>query len=395
MIINTDNYHGALVYQGTMYKDAIAVLQKTVQNRDVNPNIKLWYFDELFSLLDWSAEPPVSLDVLYTNRAKQLREKYDYLILMFSGGSDSREILNTFLKSNIFIDEVRCVYPYRITEKIAAKVTQSDLQNEEHPLGMFFEYEFSAKPQLEILSEKSPKTKITLIDQSDIYLSEYKKDVTVTENPSIFCFTFNHIGDKNDPTVKGDWVNTSRNILTKRSLSHDTEKMKQQNIGVIIGADKPKLLINNLNEMSFFFSSFGRSQPAIMPKSSDRYLEELFFWSPDSPLIPIKQSHMILNTINNHINKKQILDYIKQKPVEFIEESFFKRIIYPSYSTKYYEKSKKYNTVPIKSVLSKIDHKAVDRYSDITSSFTTLYDKYMLNVKYARSKLYKIGKFNE
>ena len=44
MIINTDNYHGALVYKGIMYKDAIAVLQKTVQNRDVNPNIKLWYF---------------------------------------------------------------------------------------------------------------------------------------------------------------------------------------------------------------------------------------------------------------------------------------------------------------------------------------------------------------
>lgn len=59
-----------------------------------------------YSLHDWMAEPEEHLDQLYMERAIELRNKYDYIILMLSGGVDSQNILKVFLNNNIKIDKV-------------------------------------------------------------------------------------------------------------------------------------------------------------------------------------------------------------------------------------------------------------------------------------------------
>ena len=42
-----------------------------------------WHFnDEIFSAIDWTIEPPFDLWELYKQRAKQIREQYDYVVLM-------------------------------------------------------------------------------------------------------------------------------------------------------------------------------------------------------------------------------------------------------------------------------------------------------------------------
>lgn len=56
--------------------------------------------------VDWSIEPKESMEELCYRRAQQLRDQYDYLILYYSGGADSKTILETFLKYNIPLDEV-------------------------------------------------------------------------------------------------------------------------------------------------------------------------------------------------------------------------------------------------------------------------------------------------
>ena len=59
-----------------------------------------WHFhDDVFAKVKPTGQ--ISLKELYKERALQLREKYDYLILNYSGGSDSWTILNTFLENNI------------------------------------------------------------------------------------------------------------------------------------------------------------------------------------------------------------------------------------------------------------------------------------------------------
>ncbi len=63
--------------------------------------IQYHYYDSIWDGFDRSLLGTRSLDSLYKERAQQLRDTYDYLILSFSGGWDSRTILNTFIKNNI------------------------------------------------------------------------------------------------------------------------------------------------------------------------------------------------------------------------------------------------------------------------------------------------------
>ena len=65
-----------------------------------------WIFnDAYYDQLDWSIEPELSLPVLYAQRAQEIRDKYDYLILHLSGGNDSGAILETFLLNDIKLEK--------------------------------------------------------------------------------------------------------------------------------------------------------------------------------------------------------------------------------------------------------------------------------------------------
>ena len=41
---------------------------------------------------------------------KKIREKYDYVRLLFSGGSDSRTVFDTAINNKIYIDELISIY---------------------------------------------------------------------------------------------------------------------------------------------------------------------------------------------------------------------------------------------------------------------------------------------
>ena len=67
----------------------------------VNKIYDVKYYDSVYTTLDWSKEPTETLDEMYKDRALQLRDEYDYLILSFSGGSDCNNILRSFIDNNI------------------------------------------------------------------------------------------------------------------------------------------------------------------------------------------------------------------------------------------------------------------------------------------------------
>jgi hypothetical protein len=60
----------------------------------------LWYHDT-FKNFNKDLLGKIPLKTLYKERAQQLRDNYDELILYYSGGSDSHNILHTFLQNNI------------------------------------------------------------------------------------------------------------------------------------------------------------------------------------------------------------------------------------------------------------------------------------------------------
>ena len=82
--------------------------------------------ETVFKLIDWTVEPSQSLKELYVERCQQLRDKYDYLILSYSGGADSHEILYTFLENNIFIDEIQVVHYTKAMERLDPAILNND-----------------------------------------------------------------------------------------------------------------------------------------------------------------------------------------------------------------------------------------------------------------------------
>lgn len=76
------------------------------------------YHDDVYKRAQWLHEPPVSIDELYKQRAIQLREQYDHLVLFYSGGADSHTILQTFINNNIKIDEVFVYGAFKAEEKL-------------------------------------------------------------------------------------------------------------------------------------------------------------------------------------------------------------------------------------------------------------------------------------
>ena len=66
-----------------------------------------WDFNEaVFDSYDWTVEPTEPLTEIYRARAQQLRDQYDYIVLMYSGGADSHNVLMSFLNNDIKLDEV-------------------------------------------------------------------------------------------------------------------------------------------------------------------------------------------------------------------------------------------------------------------------------------------------
>ena len=68
---------------------------------------------------EWNSQINVisrkDIDELYRQRAHQLRDKYDYVVLWFSGGADSNNVLNSFIDNDIKIDEVVSMINYSAT----------------------------------------------------------------------------------------------------------------------------------------------------------------------------------------------------------------------------------------------------------------------------------------
>ena len=72
-----------------------------------------WNFNKvIYDNLDWQTEPSVDLWTLYKARARQIRETYDYVVLWYSGGSDSHNFLLAWLDAGLKIDEIAATWNY-------------------------------------------------------------------------------------------------------------------------------------------------------------------------------------------------------------------------------------------------------------------------------------------
>jgi hypothetical protein len=229
----------------------------------------VWNFnDQVYGQYDWTYEPEETLEELYRQRAQQIRDQYDYVVLWFSGGADSNNILNAFLDNDIKIDEIASCTNYRAT---------GDKTN--HLNGEIFHL---ATYLAESAQARQPGLKYTIFDHLDYTLNFYIQD-----------------------TNKLDWIyraggHQSPNIVLKQYMKLNTPHWQKlfdsgKRVCFIAGVDKP--WVSRLNGQYYFRFIDTYIDDAAGPGSQMDNLpqehNDSFYWSPELPKLVIKQAHII------------------------------------------------------------------------------------------------------
>lgn len=317
-----------------------------------------WDFnDSQFSSLDWTIEPPLDIRSYYQKRAKQLREKYDYLILNFSGGSDSATVLYSFIQQGLFIDEVVVRHATSGTKKYRTSDKIFSAENE------FSELEHAAIPILKWLEKTSPKTKITIHD--------FSKDIIDKKI----------IWDENFIHWTGDYVTPGCIVRYNNvtNLDHLKNFEKGKNIGIIFGVDKPRVIFQKEDVNVFFVDrAVHIALPSTVTSGFTNTAVELFFWSPDMPEIVVKQAHLIKRWFEILENQRHsyMLDFWWQMNPSnrTTYEWAIKGIIYPDYDLKTFQCNK-----PTKAMFQEWDYWMKDfedsiGYNTFINGVTYLYN---------------------
>jgi hypothetical protein len=271
------------------YNKTLALLESKNTGYQVD-----WKFnDDVYAKIDWTVPVIESLDQLYLQRAKQLREKYDYLVLYFSGGADSTNILKTFVDNNIFLDEIVMQYP----EPIVKNFNAEDKSNK----NIYSEIKYQAVPTLNNLA-LNPNTKIRYQDFAKPLLELLSKDNWFEEMP---------LGTNISPSGIG------------RQISQVTEPhilnlcMQGKTCAQILGVDKP-LVHSNGSDYFVYFSDVSamHSPPVDYTKGeifNNLYRTEFFYWTPDLPQIVVKQAQLIkAYCLTSETAKTQIMSSMKK-----------------------------------------------------------------------------------
>ena len=312
-----ENVSGHYIANGQKYLTKIdAILSfpkaKTLSGRDVVRNLQWVFFDDKFNEFNWFKEPKESLDQLYKNRAQQLRDTYDHIVVCYSGGVDSQQVLDSFVKNNILIDEICFFGSFQNDEKLQDNNSSKYVKSKNFGL-QNLEIQNVAIPYVKEIQKKWPNLIVDYYDHTEDFRQIY-------------------LDDKNY-----DWISTGSNRFSPnracKGLIHRIRRPGQginllgKKIAYIWGFDKPRLICIE-DKWYFYFvdSALGRN-----PGRSTNTYDEYFYWSPDAREILAKQAHEIKRFIE--------LDYlratwfksqtIKKFPIEFYHE-LIKPIIYPS-----------------------------------------------------------------
>lgn len=282
-----------------------------------------WHFnDEKFNSYDWSIEPQLNLDYLYDLRARQIREEYDYVILSYSGGSDSHNILESFLRQGLFIDEIVTNWALDITSNYI--VTDEKVKDAWNNNAEFY---LHTKNQLDYIKNKSPNTRITLLDTSKSILDSLLNNLNVdwTDNKN----------DVFSATGAFQW-----NPLYFSELRKRLDKLNR--VAYVIGIDKPRLIIKE-NKLYLYFLD----KPTGIVPIQENIIEYtnittvFFYWSPNSCDLLCKQAHTVLKYIKaSNDTIKKIWKSMDPIFIRKVQEILLRNILYTTWDNNWFQVNK-------------------------------------------------------
>ena len=261
---------GYYIVNGKIYTNKIeAIFEAQKTNADME-----WKFhDEEFQRANWQQEPAGSIDDIYRRRAQQIRENYDYIVLMVSGGADSTNMLMSFLNNGIAVDEVVGMTP------LSGMNNWNFNDKDKSVINTASEYKYAQLPLMHWVTEHHPKVKVTMVDTfEDMYRPK-------TDEWLLNC---------------QDIINIHTADMGKiDSLGH-IKRMADagKRIAVVMGTDKPVITIWPDNNIYCLMADTPVNVPKLPFKEGYPNVDRLlFYWTHEMPEVTIKMAHVIAKSI--------------------------------------------------------------------------------------------------
>lgn len=308
-----------------LYKSECLRYATKIKNYDV----KFHYFDSFYLGLQWHTEPLESLDTLYRRRAQQLREKYDFIILAYSGGADSSNVLDSFLNNGIPIDCIVTSYPIKAIEKLKPFFDSND----KRASNLIFEYSESAEPKLKKVSQQHPNIKISILDHT-------QTSIDLLSGGKLHLMPVAGIGAS--PSLAGHY-------LIAEQMREYSEKGKAV---LLTGVDKPRMGYNPASKrFGVWFDDITLvwGNHVTEAHSGFKPTTEHFYYTLDMPEIWQKQCHIMRRIMEPIVTSDIRPDFYKNihfkskignSEVFSVHNIFFKKILYKDWTEDIFQAEK-------------------------------------------------------
>jgi len=314
----TYHYHNKGVYHcnGKLFFNKVeAILEANASGKWIE-----WdYHDAIFGRHDWSTAPVCSLKDLYRERALQLREAYDHLVLFYSGGADSWNILKTFVDHDIKLDEIY----------------------------MFGAFQAEEKKYLELGSDRTPGYYTREIHQSLPLVKKLAAEKNIKVN--VYDWTVDILEAANDldwiwsAGVRFDPTCMVRSKFHKIFREHNELLHRGKRVGFVYGVDKPRLLRDDSKIYFAFLDVIMTTGTLPTNDILGEYWEndEYFYWTPNLPELAILQSHAVVDRLRA-LGKLDLIKHMSSIS-NFHDESYYQEVncsIYPDWNPAVWQISK-------------------------------------------------------
>ena len=257
--------------------------------RQTKQRLFFYYHDDVYSKLNWSLEPPQSLQELYKNQAQRIRDNYDYVILAFSGGYDSSNILETFHYNNIKLDKIVTV---------GALKQDSEFGVDDNHNGELYHNVF-------------PYTKELGLD-SITQVLDYTDYFDTVDNFSLSMYNENWVEEV------GAWFSPHHWFWRDIERYVVPKEWRDKKVALIFGKDKPSLYFDD-TDRGFRFTDTGCLGYTDFGKQNNSSMTRInFYWDPDNTDILVKQLHVLkrLHDINSYIGFNSLMGVQKLNSID-------------------------------------------------------------------------------